>query len=114
MMLKVVSRIRSYQLMKLNPGRWFAGPAKEIDIFVNGRSIKVEPWMTIYQACQIARVRIPKFCYHDTLKISGNCRMCLVEVEGNPKPVPACTVHVFPGMRINTESEKTRIARGYY
>ena len=44
--------------------------------------------------------------------VAGNCRMCLVEVEKSPKPVAACAGQVMPGMRILTNSEKTRIARG--
>ncbi len=70
------------------------------------------PTVSIFQACQLAKVRVPKFCYHESLKVSGNCRMCLVEVEGNPKVVTSCSMPVSPGIRINTESEKTRIARG--
>ena len=70
--------------------------------------------MTVYQACQLAKVRIPKFCFHEALSVSGNCRMCLVEVERNPKLVPACSFLVAPEMKIITESEKVRLARGYY
>ena len=58
------------------------------------------------------RVVIPRFCYHERLAVAGNCRMCLVEVEKSPKPVAACAAQVLPGMRILTNSEKTRIARG--
>jgi NADH dehydrogenase/NADH:ubiquinone oxidoreductase subunit G len=69
--------------------------------------------MTVYQACQVAKIRIPKFCYHEALKVSGNCRMCLVEIKHNPKLVPACAFLVAPGMKIITKSERVRIARGY-
>lgn len=55
---------------------------------------------------------IPRFCYHEKLAVAGNCRMCLVEVEQSPKPVASCAMNVMPNMKINTKSEKTRIARG--
>lgn len=48
---------------------------------------QVDGSYTIYQACQEAGVEIPRFCYHERLSVAGNCRMCLVEVEGSPKPV---------------------------
>ena len=55
---------------------------------------------------------IPRFCYHERLSVAGNCRMCLVEVEKSPKPVASCAANIMPGMRIHTNSEKTRISRG--
>ena len=78
---------------------------------VNDIDVEVEDGLTVLQACEKAGVEIPRFCYHEKLSIAGNCRMCLVEVEKAPKPVAACAGQVMPGMRINTESEKTRIAR---
>jgi NADH dehydrogenase/NADH:ubiquinone oxidoreductase subunit G len=55
---------------------------------------------------------VPRFCYHEKLAVSGNCRMCLVEVEGMAKPIAACTQPVMKGMKVKLNSEKTRIARG--
>lgn len=49
--------------------------------------LQVDGSYTIYQACQEAGIEIPRFCYHERLSVAGNCRMCLVEVEGSPKPV---------------------------
>ena len=54
---------------------------------INGSEIEVSDGMTILQACEEAGIEIPRFCYHDRLSIAGNCRMCLVDVEGSPKPV---------------------------
>ena len=60
----------------------------------------------------INSVEIPRFCYHERLSVAGNCRMCLVEVEGSPKPLAACATQVRPDLKIITKSDKTRIARG--
>ena len=49
---------------------------------INGSEIEVSDGMTILQACEEAGIEIPRFCYHDRLSIAGNCRMCLVDVEG--------------------------------
>jgi len=57
-------------------------------------------------------VEIPRFCYHERLSVAGNCRMCLVEVEGSPKPLASCATNVRPDLKVITKSEKTRIARG--
>jgi NADH-quinone oxidoreductase subunit G len=46
------------------------------------------------QACEAAGAEIPRFCYHERLSIAGNCRMCLVEVKGSPKPVASCAQNV--------------------
>jgi predicted molibdopterin-dependent oxidoreductase YjgC len=53
--------------------------------------------MTVLQACEVAGVDIPRFCYHSRLSIAGNCRMCLVEVEKSPKPVASCAMPALPG-----------------
>ena len=52
---------------------------------MDGRSILVEPGTTVLQACAMAGVEIPRYCYHERLSIAGNCRMCLVEIEKSPK-----------------------------
>jgi NADH dehydrogenase (ubiquinone) Fe-S protein 1 len=85
---------------------------KEIEIFIDGNRHMVDSRMTIFQACYSVGVIIPRFCYHEKLSIAGNCRMCLVEVEKAPKPVAACAAQIAPSMRILTNSEKVRIARG--
>ena len=63
-------------------------------IIIDGKQIEVEPGTTILQACEMAGVEIPRFCYHERLSIAGNCRMCLVEVEGIPKPIASCAMGV--------------------
>jgi NADH-quinone oxidoreductase subunit G len=59
-------------------------------IIVDGKEIEVSPDYTLLQACEAAGAEIPRFCYHERLSIAGNCRMCLVEVKGGPKPVASC------------------------
>jgi ferredoxin len=56
-------------------------------IFVDGFAVKIPKGMTILQVYEVSGVDIPRFCYHSRLSITGNCRMCLVEVEKSPKPV---------------------------
>jgi NADH-quinone oxidoreductase subunit G len=59
-------------------------------IIIDGKEIDVPPDYTLLQACEEAGAEIPRFCYHERLSIAGNCRMCLVEVKGGPKPVASC------------------------
>jgi NADH-quinone oxidoreductase subunit G len=59
-------------------------------IVVDGIEIDVPPEYTLLQACEQAGAEIPRFCFHERLSIAGNCRMCLVEVKGSPKPVASC------------------------
>ena len=80
-------------------------------VTIDGSEIEVAPGTTILQACQMAGVEIPHFCFHERLNIAGNCRMCLVEVERSPKPVASCAMPVAEGNVILTQSEKARKAR---
>jgi NADH-quinone oxidoreductase subunit G len=59
-------------------------------LIVDGKEIDVSPDWTLLQACEAAGAEIPRFCYHERLSIAGNCRMCLVEIKGGPKPVASC------------------------
>jgi NADH-quinone oxidoreductase subunit G len=63
-------------------------------IIIDGQLLEVEPGTTILQACEMAGAEIPRFCYHERLSIAGNCRMCLVEVAGIPKPIASCAMGV--------------------
>ncbi len=75
-------------------------PSIEID----GRALEVEAGKMIIQAADAAGIYIPRFCYHEKLSIAANCRMCLVEVEKAPKPLPACATPVQDGMKVFTRS----------
>ena len=59
-------------------------------LIVDGKEIDVPPEYTLLQACEAAGAVIPRFCFHERLSIAGNCRMCLVELKGSPKPVASC------------------------
>jgi NADH-quinone oxidoreductase subunit G len=63
-------------------------------LIIDGKAIEVEEGITLIQACEQAGVEIPRFCYHERLSIAGNCRMCLVEVQGMPKPAASCAMGV--------------------
>ena len=64
-------------------------------INIDGNEIEVDGAMTLIQACEVAGIEIPRFCYHERLSIAGNCRMCLVEVVGGPpKPAASCAMQV--------------------
>jgi NADH-quinone oxidoreductase subunit G len=88
-------------------------------LIIDGTEIEVEDGITLIQACEQASVEIPRFCYHERLSIAGNCRMCLVEVAGMPKPIASCALGVNdlrPGPNgeppeIHTKSETVKKAR---
>ncbi|XP_071740269.1 NADH dehydrogenase [ubiquinone] iron-sulfur protein 1, mitochondrial-like [Rutidosis leptorrhynchoides] len=89
----------------------FPNPDDVIEVFVDGYPVKIPKGMTVLQACTVAGVDIPRFCYHDRLSIAGNCRMCLVEVEKSPKPVASCAMPALPGMKIKTDTPIAKKAR---
>ncbi len=82
------------------------------EITINNKKYNVDDNLTIIQACEVANIEIPRFCYHEKLAIAGNCRMCLVEVVGGPpKPVASCAMSVANGMEIKTDSKMVKDAR---
>ncbi|KAG6387616.1 hypothetical protein SASPL_152808 [Salvia splendens] len=89
----------------------FPNPDDAIEVFVDGYPVKIPKGMTVLQACMLAGVDVPRFCYHDRLSIAGNCRMCLVEVEKSPKPVASCAMPALPGMKIKTDTPLAKKAR---
>ena len=80
-------------------------------IIINGKEIEFEKGMTVLQACELADVEIPRFCYHEKLSIAGNCRMCLVEMDKSPKPIASCAMPATEGMNIKTNTEFVEKAR---
>src|SRR5712692_11880803 len=75
-------------------------------IEVDGRPVEVPQGATVMDATNKLGVYVPHFCYHRKLSIAANCRMCLVEVEKAPKPLPACATPVIEGMRVFTKSAR--------
>jgi NADH-quinone oxidoreductase subunit G len=76
-----------------------------INIEIDGKLVETEPGSTVMDAARKAGIPIPHFCYHKKLSIAANCRMCLVEVEKAPKPLPACATPATEGMKVHTHSE---------
>ena len=82
-----------------------------LQIQIDGKEVSVEQGATVIEAAQKLGIYIPHFCYHKKLSIAASCRMCLVEVEKAPKPLPACATPVTDGMVVYTHSEKARQAQ---
>ena len=82
-----------------------------IKITVNDEELEVEAGTMLIEVTDNAGIHIPRFCYHKKLSVSANCRMCLVEVEKAPKPMPACATPVNDGMKVWTRSEKALSAQ---
>ena len=80
-------------------------------ITIDNKKIAFENGMTVMQACELAGVEIPRFCYHEKLSIAGNCRMCLVEMEKSPKPIASCAMPAIDGMVIKTNTPKIEKSR---
>ncbi|KXS30922.1 MAG: NADH-quinone oxidoreductase, subunit G, partial [Candidatus Gallionella acididurans] len=76
-----------------------------INIEIDGKTVETPHGSTVMDAANKLGVYIPHFCYHKKLSIAANCRMCLVEVEKAPKPLPACATPVSDGMKVHTHSE---------
>src|SRR6266700_1893372 len=72
------------------PSTWSRRSRAMTKLIVDGKEIDVPPELTLLQACEAAGAEIPRFCYHERLSIAGNCRMCLVEIKGGPKPIASC------------------------
>ncbi|KAK0526771.1 ndufs1 NADH-ubiquinone oxidoreductase subunit [Tilletia horrida] len=80
-------------------------PPAEVTLTIDGKGT------ALIQACEKAGAQIPRFCYHDRLLIAGNCRMCLVESKGAPKPLASCAFPALPGQTIVTDSPLVAKAR---
>ncbi len=80
-------------------------------IEIDGKSINAEQGATIIEVADRLAIPIPRFCYHRKLSVAANCRMCLVQVEKAPKPLPACATPIADGMKIWTKSKETIAAQ---
>ncbi|KUJ71840.1 NADH-quinone oxidoreductase subunit NuoG [Thiomicrospira sp. WB1] len=82
-----------------------------VKIEINGQVVEAEEGSMLIDVADQASIAIPRFCYHKKLSIAANCRMCLVEVEGAPKALPACATPVTDGMKVLTQSPKAKGAQ---
>ncbi len=82
-----------------------------ITIEVDGKSVEARPGQMLIEVTDAMGTYVPRFCYHKKLSVAANCRMCLVEVEKAPKPLPACATPVMDGMKVSTRSDYARDAQ---
>lgn len=82
-----------------------------VNFEVNGQTLQARPGSMLIAATDAAGITVPRFCYHKKLSVAANCRMCLVEVERAPKPMPACATPIMAGMKVWTNSPKARAAQ---
>ena len=86
-------------------------PVETVNIEVDGIAMNVPKNSMIIEATDKSGISIPRFCYHSKLSIAANCRMCLVDVEKAPKPMPACATPVMDGMKVYTQSRRALAAQ---
>ena len=75
-----------------------------ITLTINGQQIESPAGRLLIDVADDNNIAIPRFCYHKKLSVAANCRMCLVEIERSPKPMPACATNVVDGMIVQTRS----------
>jgi len=88
-----------------------AGGRLMLKVEIDGRPLEVPHGTTVIEAARRLGIYVPHFCYHPKLQIAANCRMCLVEVEKAPKPLPACATPVTDGMKVKTASRAAKQAQ---
>ena len=82
-----------------------------LKIEIDGKQTEVQNGATVMDAANQLDIYVPHFCYHKKLSIAANCRMCLVQVEKAPKPMPACATPVTDGMKVQTNSDYAKKAQ---
>src|SRR5210317_1047504 len=82
-----------------------------VNIEVDGKQVEARPGQMVIEVTDKVGSYFPLFCYHDKLSIAANCRMCLVDIEGAPKPIPACAQPVSEGMKVFTKSPRAIAAQ---
>ena len=75
-----------------------------VNIEIDGVAVKAKKGEMLIRATDANGAYVPRFCYHEKLSVAANCRMCLVEIEKSPKPMPACATPVAEGMKVFTKS----------
>lgn len=82
-----------------------------IKLEINGLEFFVKNTLSVLEACKYVGITIPRFCYHETLSVAGNCRMCLVEISNSPKPVASCALPVLNNMKVFVNTPLVQKAR---
>ena len=82
-----------------------------VNIEVDGKAVEARPGQMVIEVTDRIGAYVPRFCYHEKLSVAANCRMCLVDIEGAPKPIPACAQPVNEGMKIFTKSPRAIAAQ---
>lgn len=82
-----------------------------VTVEINGKQLCIESGRMIIEVADLLGIKIPRFCYHEKLSIAANCRMCLVQVAGANKPLPACATPITDGMKIFTHSDVAKSAQ---
>jgi len=83
----------------------------KVEIEIDGKIVNARAGEMLIAVTDREGISVPRFCYHKKLSISASCRMCLVDVEGAPKPQPACSTPIADGMRIHTQNEKAKTSQ---
>ena len=83
----------------------------DIEIEIDGNIVNAKSGEMLIAVTDREGISVPRFCYHKKLSIAANCRMCLVDVEGAPKPQPACSTPIADGMKIHTQNEKAKASQ---
>jgi len=83
----------------------------DIEIEIDGKVVHGYSGETVISIADREGIDIPRFCYHKKLSVAANCRMCLVDIEGNPNPQPACSTQSSFGMKVHTKNEKAKTAQ---
>jgi NADH-quinone oxidoreductase subunit G len=82
-----------------------------VNIEVDGKPVEARPGQMLIEVTDSIGAYVPRFCYHEKLSVAANCRMCLVDVEGAPKPIPACAQPINEGMKVFTKSPRAIAAQ---
>jgi NADH-quinone oxidoreductase chain G len=82
-----------------------------VNLYIDDIAVEVPKNTTVLQACDTIGIEVPRFCFHERLLIAGNCRMCLVEIEKSPKPVPSCAFPVMDNMKVYTKTPLVKKAQ---
>ncbi len=85
--------------------------SEKVELTIDGREVSVPKGTTILEAAKTIGTVVPHYCYHPGMSSPAMCRLCLVEVEGAPKPMPSCVTTVAEGQVVRTESEQARADR---